>query len=93
MKKLDSIPFLTDDGEQVEFSILEQTTINGKNYLLVKEAGDQEESDEDLVYIMRECPGADGDMVSYVFVEEDEELEPVSKVFEQLLEDLNIEVE
>jgi len=93
MKKLDSIPFLTDDGEQVEFSILEQTTINGKNYLLVKEAGDQEESDEDLVYIMRECPGADGDMVSYEFVEEDEELGPVSKVFEQLLEDLNIEVE
>jgi len=93
MKKLDSIPFLTDDGEQVEFSILEQTTINGKNYLLVKEAGDQEEKHDDLVYIMRECPGADGDMVSYVFVEEDEELEPVSKVFEQLLEDLNIEVE
>ena len=93
MKKTDTIPFLTDDGTEVDFCILEQTTINGINYLLVSEQEDPEGDEDTIVYIMREAAQADDDMISYEFVEEDDELESVSKVFEQLLEDLRFEVE
>lgn len=93
MKKTDSIPFLTDDGTEVEFGILEQTTINGRNYLLVSEVDDAADEEDTIVYIMRETAQADSDMVSYEIVEDDDELLSVSKVFEQLMEDMDIEVE
>lgn len=93
MKKAESIPFLTDDNTEVEFYILEQTMINGRNYLLVSETQELAEDENTIVYIMRETAGSGNDMVSYELVEEDEELEAVSKVFEQLMEDLDIEVE
>ena len=37
MKKYESIPFLTDDGLEIEFCVIEQTRINGVNYLLVSD--------------------------------------------------------
>ncbi len=93
MKKAESISFLTDDNEKVELFILDQTSLNGKNYLLVSEDPEPADTEDTLVYIMRETGGSEDDMVSYVFVDEDEELEVVSSVFEQLLEDMDIEVE
>lgn len=91
MEKMESISFLADDGTEVDFGILEQTTINGRNYLLVS---DDESADEEdmIVYIMRETGGSEDGMVSYEIVEDDEELSALSKVFEQLMEDMNIEV-
>ncbi|MBR0381672.1 MAG: DUF1292 domain-containing protein [Eubacterium sp.] len=90
MKHYESIPFLTDNGEEVEFFILEQTTVGGSDYLLVEENSGDSDGDE-LVYIMKksEEPGAD-DLASYSFVEDDEELSLVMKIFEQLLDDTDI---
>jgi hypothetical protein len=91
MTKEGSISFLTDDDTEVEFFILEQTTLNGRNYLLVTDnpAGEG----DTIVYIMKETAGSKDDLVSYEFVEEGEELYSVGKVFEQLMEDTDIEVE
>ncbi len=92
MKKTESISFLADDGTEVECGSLEQTTINGRNYLLVSDETGSADDDDLIVYIMRETGGSEDDMVSYEIVEDDEELSAVSKVFEQLMEEINIEV-
>ena len=75
------ISFLTEDGENVEFEILEQTKLNGKEYLLVT---DQEEA-----YIMQKMK-EEGVEDYYEFVEDDTVLDALSKVFEELLEDVEI---
>ena len=93
MTKEGSISFLTDDNTEVEFFILEQTTINGRNYLLVTEDPEPAGEEDATVYIMRETAGSDEEMVSYEFVEDEEELRCVGEVFEQLMEDMDIEVE
>lgn len=93
MKKAESISFLTDDNTEVKFFVLEQTTINGRNYLLVSEDAEPAEDEDTIVYVMRETDKAEDGMVSYEFVEEEKELESVSIVFEQLMEDMDIEVE
>lgn len=86
-----SIPFVTDDGQEVDFVILEQTTVNGCSYLLVEEA---EDGSEDVVYIMKENPDAsDDERNAYVIVEEETELLLVSKIFEQLMDDTDIVLE
>ena len=75
------------DNETVEFIILEQTRINGKNYLLVAD------SDEDnaTAYILKDQSlDTDADSI-YEMVEDDEELDAISKVFEELMEDFDIE--
>ena len=89
MKKMESIPFVTEEGETIDFYILEQTTVNGATYLLVEEGGQDPEEAE--VYLMKVLPGSDeDDMETCVFVEDETELTTVSAIFEQLLEDTDI---
>ena len=79
MKKYESIPFLTDDGLEIEFCVIEQTRINGVNYL--------------LVYIMKESAEEEDGMKTYEMVEDEAELSAVFKIFEQLIEDMDLEAE
>lgn len=92
MEKRDVIPFVTDDGEELELYVLEQTKLNGINYLLVADTLDEEDDDVE-VYIMKASEEKEGEeFASYEFVEEDTELEALGKVFEELLEDVDIEL-
>lgn len=89
MSQYKTIPFLTEDGKEVEFYILEQTMIGGVNYLLVT---DDIEADETEVMMMKESQDSDGLYASYEFVEEEQELSAISRVFEELMDDVDIEL-
>lgn len=92
MEQRDVIPFVTDEGEELELYVLEQTKLNGMHYLLVADTLDDDDEDVE-VYIMKETKEKEGEeFASYEFVEEDTELEALSKVFEELLEDVDIEL-
>ena len=79
--------FAAGSGED-EFFVLEETMINGSTYILVT---DSEEDDAECL-ILKETEGSvPGDSV-YEIVEDETELLAVSKVFEELLEDINIEM-
>ncbi|MDO4166080.1 MAG: DUF1292 domain-containing protein [Eubacteriales bacterium] len=82
------IAFITEDGEEIPFFVVEQTTISGRNYLLVTDS-EEEEAD---AYIMREIEDQDGQCI-YEFIEEEAELDALSKVFVELLDDVAIEVQ
>ena len=87
MSKKDSkILFLDDDGQEIEFNVIEQTTIAGQTYLLVE---DCEASSEDVVLIMKEVQLED-DYVSYEIVEDDKELDMISDIFNALLDGLEV---
>ncbi len=81
---MEKITFASDSGESAEFFVLEQTKINGISYLLVTE--DQEEC-----FILKEKEGSELTEALYETVEDDTELDAVSKVFEELLEDVDFE--
>lgn len=75
------------ENEIVEFFVLEQTRINGKNYLLVTDSDD----DDATAYILKDQSlESDAESV-YDMVEDDDELDAVSKIFEELMEDIDIE--
>ena len=95
MKKYESIPFLTDDGLKIDFCVIEQTRINGVNYLLVSDDPGEsaEEEEETLVYIMKENAEEENGMKTYEMVEDEAELTSVFKIFEQLIEDMDLEAE
>ena len=88
---MEKIMFKTDEEGLVEFFVLEETRINGINYLLVTET-DDEEDEEAVAYILKDTSAAEEAEAAYEMVEADDELEYVSKVFAELLEDVDIEM-
>ena len=86
MSKLEKIKFRPEGEEPVEFYVLEQTRIGGHNYILVT---DVEEGDGDAL-ILKDM-SKDGEEESiYDVVSDDEELEAVSGVFADMLEDIDL---
>ena len=86
MNKIEFCPVGAD--KTVGFFVVEETRINGVSYLLVTET----EDDEAEAYILKDTSLDGEEEASYVFVEDDNELEAVSKIFAELLEDVDIEL-
>lgn len=76
----------TDMDDSAEFFVLEQTRINGVDYILVT---DSEEEDGEAL-ILRDMSQDGEEEALYEIVEDDGELEAVSKIFSEMLEDVDI---
>ena len=79
---------IDDTNEKVEFFVVEQTRINSTNYLLVTENETDEETD---AYILKDVSADEDTEAVYEIVEDDEELEAVSRIFSEILDDIDIE--
>lgn len=77
-----------DTKEEVEFFVLEQTRVNGNNYILVTDS----EEDGAECLILKDTSAAEDTESLYEIVEDEAELSGVLKVFEELLEDVDIEM-
>ena len=86
---MEKLTFVTEDQESVDFYIIEETRVNGINYLLVTESED-EKDEEAEAYILKDTSKAE-DTEVYEFVESEEELDAVSRIFAELLEDMDLE--
>ena len=85
---MEKIRFRSEDmREEVDFFVLEQTKVNGVSYILVT---DSEEGDAECLILKDTSKEASSDSI-YEIVEDDVELTAISKVFEELLEDVEIE--
>ena len=82
---------LTDEnGEDVELFILEQTELFGQKYILVT---DSIEDDGDAeAFILKKCRDEDDETV-YETVDDEKTLKALSKLFEELLEDVEFTME
>lgn len=86
---MEKITFTFEGEDQaVEFFVLEQTKLGGVTYILVT---DSEEDDAECL-ILKDLSKVEEDASVYEVVEDDTELLAVSKVFEELLEDVDIEM-
>ena len=86
---MEKVRFTFGDGSgEDEFFVLEETKINGSAYILVT---DSQEDDAECLILKEVSQPQQADSV-YEIVEDETELLAVSKVFEELLEDVNIEM-
>lgn len=84
---MDKITFISENEEAVEFYVLEETRIGGVDYILVT---DSEEGDAECLILKDLSAAEDADAV-YAIVEDENELDSVFGVFEQMLDDVDIE--
>ena len=85
------ITLVTDDGGAVDFYVLEETRINGMSYLLVTDAADDDEEGE--CYILKDLSESDDADALYEFVGDDNEIDYLFKIFSELLEDADVDIE
>ena len=82
---MEKLEFIDENGEKIEFFIVDETRINGINYLLVSESDSEDEEAE--AYILKDVSEAVSEEAVYEFVVVDSELEAVGKVFSELMDD------
>ena len=86
---MEKIKFTFEDTkEEVDFFFFLQTRVNGSNYILVTDS----EEDEAECLILKDTSAAEDTESLYEIVEDDVELSAILKVFEELLEDVDIEM-
>ena len=83
---MEKITFTLEDGDAVEFYVLEQTMIGGVNNLLVT---DSAEGDGEALILSDVSAPEDPEAV-YEIVEDDEKLNAVAAVFEKIIDDIDI---
>jgi len=84
---LEKITFTPEGGDEpIDFYILETTRLGGYDYILVT---DEPEDDSDA-YILKDLSSGTDEEAVYQFVEDDEELQAVGKVFDSILDDIDI---
>ena len=83
----DTIKVHNDEGIEQEFYVLEQTQLQGVSYLLAVEDIEDEELE---AWIFKQV-GTDGDEVCYETIDDETELNAISGIFEELLEDYDFE--
>lgn len=81
----------TDTGEEIDFYVLEETKINGTNYLLVTDSGEEDEDGE--CYILKDLSKAEDADAVYEFVEDENEMNDLYKIFSELLEDADVDIQ
>ena len=86
---MEKIKFQSEDGTAVEFYVEEQTSIGGISYLLVSDSMEEEAS----AYILKDISDAESQEACYEMVEDEDELEAVFKVFQQMMDDVDFEME
>lgn len=86
-KKKDTVSFLTEDGDEALFHVIEETRINGTDYLLVYD----DIEGEDVEALILKDVSAQGDAEAvYEIVEDEKELKAVAGLFNELLEDADL---
>ncbi len=86
----EKITFTVEEtNEEVELFVVEETRVSGINYLLVTDSDNENEDGE--AYILKDVSAQEDADAIYEMVEDEEELNAVSKIFQELLDDVTLE--
>lgn len=82
---------LVDEDQTLDFFVVEETRLNGVNYLLVTDSEDENEEGE--CYLLKDMSAEGEQDALYEFVEDEDELDALMGVFTQLLGEDEVELE
>ena len=86
---MDSVVFTQEDGKEIEYYVLAEAKVGQNSYLLCTE---EEEGDAEA-FVLKAVPGEDdADDILYETVEDEKELEKAVEAFNEILDDVDIEV-
>ncbi len=84
---MDKIKFAGNDGDEIEFYVIEKTTLGGVDYMLVTETEDRDSD----AYVLKDVSSPTDTEGIYEIVDDETELDAVGQVFASLLDDVEIQ--
>lgn len=85
-----NVTFTDDDSQDMDFYVIEETKVNGFSYILVC---DDEDMEQGNVFILKDISSPEEDEALYDVVQDEVELKAVAKVFAELVDGIDIEIE
>ena len=82
----EKIILTAEDGEELACYVLEETRVAGCNYVLVTDS----EEDDGECYILKDISAAEDPEAVYEIVDDEKEQQYLARIFEELLEDVDI---
>ncbi len=73
----------SEDGEEIECTILEETKLGETNYILVV-------TDEEEAVILKDVSEPDDEEAVYETIEDEEEYDSIADIFNELIEDIEL---
>ena len=86
----ETVTMTDENGEEIEFSIIDNVACGGERYLLVVETELMDDDETDAI-ILKEV-SINTDDVTYELVEDDAEFDRVADLFSQKAEDYDVEL-
>lgn len=86
---MEKINLVSEDGDIIEMSILEETKVGGVNYYLVTDAEDDDDDEEMEAFIVKDLSHEDDDEAVIEFVEDEEEFNSIAKIFDALVDEID----
>ncbi|MBO4618206.1 Protein of unknown function [Lachnospiraceae bacterium YSD2013] len=83
---MEKISFAGNNGDAIEFYVIEKTTLGGVDYMLVTES----ETEDGDAYVLKDLSKSGDSEGVYEIVDDEDELQAVGQVFGALLEDIDI---
>lgn len=84
---MEKITFCPEEGEAVDFYVLEQTRLGGTDYILVTDSVE----DEGEALILKDISAPEDAESIYEIVDDDDELDAVAAIFSSMLDDVELE--
>ena len=88
MEEKGKIIFTDENGEEDIYYIIEETRLGNVDYIMVTDSPDEEEDAD--AFILKDISKPEDEEAVYEFVEDDKELEALSEIFAELLDDVDI---
>lgn len=83
---METIIIQGDNGEEIEFEVMETTRLGGVDYYLVCDTEDKESA-----YILKDVSTVEEETSVYEFVEDDKEYEAIATIFQEIMDDVDFE--
>ena len=83
---METIIIQGENGEEIEFEVIETTRLGGVDYYLVCDT-----EDEESAYILKDVSNVDEETSVYEFVEDDKEYDAIAAIFEEIMDDVDFE--
>ena len=83
---METIVLTGNEGDKIEFYVLEMTTLGGVDYMLVTDSEDEDGE----AYVLKDLSKTQDTEGVYEIVDDETELEAVGQVFKSLLDDIDI---
>lgn len=84
---MEKITFCPEEGDAVDFYVLEQTRLGGIDYILVTDS----DGDDGEALILKDISAPEEKESIYEIVDDDEELDAVAAIFSSMLDDVELE--